>query len=151
MSDPRNTPGEPGLPPDGLDDIDRGGAWLTGIGLGALVLVALIISFIIGTRFSDEPSAAPPAGETAPAAPQEVSGPGRELFITKCGSCHMVEEAGTAGTAGPNLDGLKPTAEVVRQAIVTGGTGSGAMPPGLATGQELDQIAEYVAAATAGG
>jgi mono/diheme cytochrome c family protein len=29
---------------------------------------------------------------------------GRELFIGRCGGCHVLAEAGTAGTIGPNLD-----------------------------------------------
>jgi mono/diheme cytochrome c family protein len=29
---------------------------------------------------------------------------GRELFISRCGGCHVLAEAGTAGTIGPNLD-----------------------------------------------
>ena len=29
---------------------------------------------------------------------------GRDLFIGRCGGCHVLAEAGTAGTIGPNLD-----------------------------------------------
>jgi mono/diheme cytochrome c family protein len=29
---------------------------------------------------------------------------GRDLFIGRCGGCHQLAEAGTAGTIGPNLD-----------------------------------------------
>ncbi|MBA2615627.1 MAG: c-type cytochrome [Actinobacteria bacterium] len=29
---------------------------------------------------------------------------GKELFSQKCGSCHVLEDAGTAGQIGPNLD-----------------------------------------------
>jgi mono/diheme cytochrome c family protein len=29
---------------------------------------------------------------------------GRDLFIARCGGCHQLAEAGTAGTIGPNLD-----------------------------------------------
>jgi mono/diheme cytochrome c family protein len=29
---------------------------------------------------------------------------GRELFVARCGGCHVLAEAGTAGTIGPNLD-----------------------------------------------
>ncbi len=29
---------------------------------------------------------------------------GRELFIQRCGGCHVLADAGTAGTIGPNLD-----------------------------------------------
>ncbi|MGZ8716537.1 MAG: c-type cytochrome, partial [Gaiellaceae bacterium] len=29
---------------------------------------------------------------------------GKELFTQKCGSCHTLADAGTAGQVGPNLD-----------------------------------------------
>jgi cytochrome c6 len=31
-------------------------------------------------------------------------GAGREFFIQRCGQCHVLTDAGTAGTIGPNLD-----------------------------------------------
>ncbi len=31
-------------------------------------------------------------------------GAGKELFIARCGTCHVLADAGTAGTIGPNLD-----------------------------------------------
>src|SRR5438477_12133576 len=29
---------------------------------------------------------------------------GKQLFVAKCGACHTLNHAGTAGTRGPNLD-----------------------------------------------
>jgi mono/diheme cytochrome c family protein len=29
---------------------------------------------------------------------------GKQLFVKKCGSCHTLQDAATAGTVGPNLD-----------------------------------------------
>jgi mono/diheme cytochrome c family protein len=29
---------------------------------------------------------------------------GKQLFVPKCGSCHTLQDAATAGTVGPNLD-----------------------------------------------
>lgn len=130
------------------DGIDRPRAWLTGAALGALVLAALVIAFVIGTNYSDESSGPAVAEEAVPALPKDLSGPGRDLFVARCGACHTLADAETTGTAGPDLDKLAPEQAVVEQAIAQGGTGSGRMPPGLATGEEATQVAEYVAAAT---
>jgi len=78
------------------------------------------------------------------------TGPGRDLFIQRCGGCHALGDAGTTATVGPDLGKLRPAKAVVEQAIEKGGTGSGKMPPGLAKGEELTQIADYVAAAAGG-
>jgi len=29
---------------------------------------------------------------------------GKQMFVAKCGSCHVLQRAGTSGTTGPNLD-----------------------------------------------
>src|SRR3954464_2950271 len=39
---------------------------------------------------------------------------GKQLFVSKCGSCHTLARAGTKGTVGPNLD------EAFRQALKDG-------------------------------
>ncbi|HSI98380.1 MAG TPA: c-type cytochrome, partial [Gaiellaceae bacterium] len=31
-------------------------------------------------------------------------GAGKQLFVDRCGACHVLADAGTAGTVGPNLD-----------------------------------------------
>ncbi|MFN8222120.1 MAG: cytochrome c [Gaiellales bacterium] len=51
---------------------------------------------------------------------------GKDVFASAgCASCHTLADAGATGAVGPNLDELKPTAEMV-SAIVPGGRG--AMP-----------------------
>jgi mono/diheme cytochrome c family protein len=131
--------------------IDRGRAWLTGIGLGALAVAALVIAFTIGTNYSDEPLPAAPAGKEVSEAPSSaLPAQGRELFVSTCGGCHTLAEAETAGTTGPNLDDLAPDEALVKQAIAQGGTGSGVMPPGLLSGGDAEQVAEYVSAAAGG-
>lgn len=131
-------------------EIDRPRAWLTGAGLGALVLAALVIAFLIGTNYSDEPSQTVNADQEAPALPRDLSGPGKDLFVARCGACHQLQDAGTSGTTGPNLDNLAPDAALVENAVVQGGAGTGMMPPGLVSGEEVNQVAEYVAAASGG-
>lgn len=139
---------EPKLEP--VDGIDRPRAWLTGAGLGFLVLAAMVIAFVIGTNYSDESERAASAEQEVPVLPQDLSGPGKDLFVARCGACHTLSEAGTTGTTGPDLGKLAPAQAVVEEAIVSGGTGSGMMPPGLVSGEEVQQVAEYVAAASGG-
>jgi cbb3-type cytochrome c oxidase subunit III len=79
---------------------------------------------------------------------------GKELFLSKCGGCHTLAEAGTNGNQGPNLDdafgpsrrqGFKEITieQVVRQQI---DLASGTMPAHLVTGADADAVAAYVAA-----
>ena len=66
----------------------------------------------------------------------------RELFSSKCGSCHTLADAKTNGSFGPNLDDLAPDQDTVRNQIENGG---GGMPPKLLEGDDADKVAEYVA------
>ena len=96
---------------------------------------------------------------------------GKKLFVSKCGSCHVLSRAGTKGTVGPNLDeafrqSLKDGLErsgirgVVHDQILyppsfkldEGGKrpdGSQAMPARLVTGDDADNVAAYVASVVA--
>jgi cytochrome c553 len=67
----------------------------------------------------------------------------KPTFAKTCGACHTLADAGTTGTVGPNLDDLKPDEATVANQIKNGG---GGMPPGLLKGQELQDVAAYVAA-----
>jgi len=75
---------------------------------------------------------------------------GRELFGQYCANCHTLAAADAAGKIGPNLDVLRPPAELVYDAIIRGRQrGGGTMPAGLLAGQEAEAVAAFVAA-TAG-
>lgn len=95
---------------------------------------------------------------------------GKQLFVERCGACHVLERAGTTGVAGPNLDEAFRTARaqgfgettiegVVRQQIadpstveqVDPQTGDvlGGMPADLVTGEDAQDVAAYVAQAVA--
>ncbi len=75
---------------------------------------------------------------------------GRELFGTNCANCHTLAAADAAGPVGPNLDVLRPPAELVYDAIVRGRQrGGGTMPAGLLEGNNAEAVAAFVAA-TAG-
>jgi plastocyanin len=86
---------------------------------------------------------------------------GKQAFVKKCGSCHVLNRAGTKGLTGPDLDaafrqgladglGTDGVRGVVRQQIaipsMAGVKGAGIMPADLAKGDEADDIADYVAA-----
>jgi plastocyanin len=84
---------------------------------------------------------------------------GKQLFVSKCGSCHTLARAGTKGTVGPNLDqafeqGLKDglgrsgIRALVRDQIKYPNS-QGAMPAKLVDGQKADEIAAYVAQSVA--
>jgi len=91
---------------------------------------------------------------------------GKTLFVSKCGSCHILADAGTTGTIGPNLDDAFRQAlldgmteatvrQVVRDqiaySITETSTGAPGMPKDLVTGQDADDVAAYVATAVAKG
>jgi cytochrome c2 len=86
---------------------------------------------------------------------------GKELFVSKCGSCHTLADAGTTGKVGPDLDaafgpsrvqGFKESTirQVVRDQIhypspAQGSPGFPVMPANLVTGSDADAVAAYVA------
>lgn len=67
---------------------------------------------------------------------------GKGLFVTSCGGCHTLSDAGTAGAAGPKLDGLGWSYDKILDQI---NNGKGAMPPGTASGSDAEDISAYVA------
>jgi plastocyanin len=93
---------------------------------------------------------------------------GKEQFVARCGSCHVLERAGTSGVTGPNLDeafqrarkdGLGETtfegmvyAQILNpnddpQTDPATGKPAGSMPSNLVTGEDAEDVAAYVAQA----
>ena len=85
---------------------------------------------------------------------------GKVLFVQRCGACHVLANAKTQGTVGPNLDNafasvkeqgfnLSTITDVVRGQIAypdtKPSTGVPGMSPNLAHGQDARDIAVYVA------
>jgi plastocyanin len=79
---------------------------------------------------------------------------GKQLFTQKCGACHVLENAGTKGVQGPNLDlafkksvadglGRSTIEGVVEKQI--GFPQGGVMPAKLVTGDDAEAVASYVA------
>jgi mono/diheme cytochrome c family protein len=70
-------------------------------------------------------------------------------FESNCGSCHVLADAGTTGTVGPNLDQSKPQ---LQEAITQIANGGGGMPPfkGQLSDQQIRALAQYLVRATGG-
>jgi len=84
---------------------------------------------------------------------------GRQLFVSKCGTCHVLKQAATTGTQGPDLDaafaqaravGMDPDtiAGVVKAQVDNPRPSTSdprvSMPPHIVTGEDLDDVATYV-------
>jgi mono/diheme cytochrome c family protein len=85
---------------------------------------------------------------------------GRELFIAKCGTCHVLEEAATTADVGPNLDEAFKAAreqgmdqdtiegvvksQIHNPRIVDATQTELYMPPDLVTGDDAEAVSAYV-------
>jgi mono/diheme cytochrome c family protein len=73
---------------------------------------------------------------------------GRELFGRRCANCHTLKAANAIASVGPNLDELRPNKALVLDAIENGrARGNGQMAAGLYTGQDAEDVANFVAKA----
>ena len=128
------------------------------------MLVRILTSLIIGLALivagcgGDEPATTEepattqePVTEQTPEAPAAEPGTadavGKDQFVSTCGACHTLSDAGTNGQIGPNLDDVAPDVERVLTAIETG---PGQMPENLLVGENAREVAEYVAASAGG-
>jgi mono/diheme cytochrome c family protein len=81
---------------------------------------------------------------------------GKELFVQKCASCHVLNRANARGVVGPNLDeafdaaredGMnEDTIEGVVQRQIANVRRNSEMPANLVTGTDAQDVAAYVAA-----
>ena len=81
------------------------------------------------------------AGTPTVTAPADA---GKELFASAgCGGCHVLKDAGAAGTVGPNLDVAKPPLSLALDRITHG---KGGMPAftGQLTAKQIQAVASYV-------
>jgi mono/diheme cytochrome c family protein len=107
-----------------------------------VVVPAILFAAVSGTVFvlaqlhpaKDEPAAASSAPVGAGAAAH-----GEELFAQNCASCHG--EGGTGGGVGPTLAGAEISLDEARSTIENG---SGVMPAGLVSGQDLEDVLAYL-------
>jgi cytochrome c6 len=117
--------------------------------IGAAIGVG-VIGFFLGRDTAPKQSsgtAAPtvtaPATTTTAATTTSAADAGKALFVSSCGTCHTLKDAGTSGAVGPNLDTKKPDmARVVKQ-VTNGGK---IMPSfkGSLTPAQIQQVAAYV-------
>jgi cytochrome c551 len=91
------------------------------------------------------------AGESVPAETGGGGGGGGDaaagevVFTQNCGSCHTLEEAGTTGTVGPNLDESTLDADAVVTQVEDGGGGMPAFS-GQLSEEEIANVAAFVVA-----
>jgi cytochrome c6 len=85
---------------------------------------------------------------------QAMRDQGRAVFNEEakpsCKTCHVLEDAEARGRVGPNLDEMKPDAEMVREALMSG---PGAMPEYGARLDEaqIEAVSVYVAEVSGAG
>ena len=64
-----------------------------------------------------------------------------------CGTCHVLDAAGSTGNIGPNLDQLKPTLDQIIYAV-TNGIGVMQAWEGIVSTEEIEAVAYYVFSST---
>ncbi len=123
------------------------------------LLVVFLAVLIPWLAFRSDGDAARGAQEV-PASLKE----GQSLFQTNCGTCHTLYAAGTDGNFAPDLDLLlapsgPPSGSTAKQTIeategrvlnaiengVDSSTTPGRMPPGILSGEQAEEVAEFVA------
>jgi mono/diheme cytochrome c family protein len=95
--------------------------------------IGVYIGAVAGTGIVAKP---PPGGQAD----------GKSVFTANCGGCHMLADAGTSGTVGPNLDAAKPPKALVVDRVTNG---KGVMPPfkDSLDAAQIQAVADYVASA----
>lgn len=84
---------------------------------------------------------------------------GKAKFVEKCGQCHQLARAGTAGTQGPSLDAAfqaaladgmdRDTVEGIAYKQILNPRKNSIMPPELVTGDDARDVSAYVGYAAA--
>jgi mono/diheme cytochrome c family protein len=114
-------------------------------GLVVLVLGVGIPAWAITTEGSESASS-----EEVPSDLQE----GKDLFVTNCGACHTLATAGTDGVIGPDLDELlappsasAPAPNTIKPRVLSAINNGvrGRMPKGVVSGQQAEEVANFVA------
>ena len=91
----------------------------------------------------------PPATQTQQTSEGNVEN-GRKIYAANgCGSCHALEDAGSSGTIGPNLDESKPDLQLAIDRVTNGASPMPAFKDTLSE-QEIVDVSTYVVEASGG-
>ena len=123
------------------------------IGVFAAVAVALVLVVLVSVELAGEEGGSE-EGEGGESVATETNGgggaegdaaAGEAVFTASCGSCHTLEEAGTSGNVGPNLDESTLPLDAVVTQVENGG---GGMPPfgGQLSEDDIRNVAAFVVA-----
>lgn len=80
-----------------------------------------------------------PSAPTPAAAPPGDAGRGASIYATTCAGCHGADASGGVGPA------LRGSGLTVGEVVAVVSAGRGTMPAGLVSGQDLADVAAYVA------
>lgn len=137
--------------PTGRAGPDRSGKGLTSLVIGGVSLLTIACALLIALVLvgNADTTSHEIEGSKGKVTLTEAEAHGRELFGETCANCHILRAANASGTVGPNLDQLKPDAALVRHAVEFGRSNArGEMPGDLYSGQDLEDVSAFVAAAT---
>jgi mono/diheme cytochrome c family protein len=118
--------------------------------VGMLATVIFVAKETGGEEAAAVTPTTPTVTQTTETTPTETTAPagdaaaGRKVFATAgCTSCHTLQDAGSTGTVGPNLDDRKPSYDKVIERVTNG---KAPMPPfaGTLTPQQIANVAAYV-------
>jgi mono/diheme cytochrome c family protein len=113
-----------------------------------ILTLGVAVPLAIGVVNGDDHAKSAPGGVDLTAS--EVRG--RAVFAKYCATCHTLKASNAVGKVGPNLDVLHPPKGLILDAIAKGrARGQGQMPAGLVDGQDAQDVAAYVAAASGRG
>jgi mono/diheme cytochrome c family protein len=123
--------------------LDRGLAAVSWVAAALVVVLLFAGPSLIGAKKSGAASQASGAGGTGTSS--QASG-ARVFASAGCGGCHTLKAANSSGTTGPNLDGLRPSADTVSATVKSGG---GGMPSfsGKLSDAQIAAVATYVSTA----
>lgn len=122
-----------------------------------LAVIAALAAALAGCGGGETASPEPETIEGEPAATQTQQTSegnaenGKKIYAANgCGSCHVLADAGSTGTVGPNLDESKPDLELAIERVTNGASPMPAFKDTLSE-QEIVDVSTYVVEASGGG